>query len=242
MRTVGSHRKRRWVVVVLGAIVAVIGSAVTARATQSALQSSTTVCIKANGQLRVTTVENPVCVEPEAASEWTVNGVKEVILGTGLIGRNDGGIVQLEVDPGLIESASSGQIVAGFDDGPRDIPDELALVAQLPLQAGNYAIFAKLSLRNTSATALATVSCRLTAGGDFDEISTFLEHINSESAEGTIALSQSLEVVHRFDGPSRALLFCADSSFFFPDGEAVYENLKIIAIRGSSLSNTFIGD
>jgi hypothetical protein len=229
---------------VVAVIAAASGTAVSAFALGSESPATATVCIKPNGQLRVAAAANPICVEPEAAAEWTVNGLKEVTAGAGLIGRNSGGIVKLQVDPEL--NANSGKIVAGFDDGPRDVPDELALVAQLPLPAGNYAIFAKPRLRNPSETALATVRCRLTAGGDFDETYAVLERFDVESAleaEGTSALGQSMEVVHRFDGSSRALLFCTDAPLpFFPAGEAVYEGLKIIAIRGSSLSNTFIGE
>jgi hypothetical protein len=228
------------------AVIAVAcGSAVSAFALGSESPATATVCIKPNGQLRVATAANPVCVEPEAAAEWTVNGVKEVTAGAGLISRNNGGIAELQVDPGLIENANSGKIFAGFDDGPHDVPNELGLIGQLPLPAGNYAIFAKLSLRNPSETRLATVTCRLTAGGDFDETFVTLERFDVGSAvfdgQGTSALAQSLEVVHRFDEPSRALIFCADSSYFFPDGKVLYEDLKIIAIRGSRLSNTFIG-
>jgi hypothetical protein len=50
-----------------------------------------------------------------------------------------------------------------------------------------------------------------------------------------------LEVVHRFDSTSRAVLACSDSSVFYPGGGVDYVDLKLIAIRGSSLSNTFVG-
>ena len=243
MRTQTSPQRLR----LLGAVAVIavaLGSAVSAFAMGSESPATATVCIKPNGQLRVATTANPVCVEPEAAAEWTVNGVKSVTAGAGLTSRDNDGIVELQFDPGLIESANSSKILAGFDDGPRDVPDQLGLIGQLPVPAGNYAIFAKLSLRNPLETGLATVTCRLTAGGDVDETFVMLERYDVESAvfggEGASALAQSLEVVHRFNEPSRALIFCADSSPFFP-GKALYEDLKIIAIRASSLSNAFIG-
>ena len=58
--------------------------------------------------------------------------------------------------------------------------------------------------------------------------------------EATSALTQSLEVVHRFSAPGSVLLSCADFKAV-GDGEVLSEDLKLIAIRGSSLSNTFLG-
>jgi hypothetical protein len=238
---------RRRLLVVAAALTAAAGLAVNEFATGADVPATATVCIKPNGQLRAVTPENPACVAPEEASEWTVGGVKAITAGSGLVGRDNNGLVQLEVDPGLIENANSGKIFAGFEDGPRDVPDEFSLIAQLPLPAGNYAIFAKLAFRHSGEAAfnaVANVYCKLVAGADFDETRVVLEPFDAESAlsgEGTSAAGQSLEVVHGFDVPSRALLVCSDTSFLFPFGQVVYEDLKMIAIRGSSLSNTLLG-
>jgi hypothetical protein len=241
-----SSMRRRLVVMVVAATGVTVGTGVSAFAIGSESPATATVCIKPNGQLRVATAANPVCVEPEAAAEWTVNGVKEVTAGAGLISRNNGGIVELQVDPGLVANANSGKIVAGFDDGPRGVPDGLSSIAELPLPAGNYAIFAKLSLRNPFDSEKAPVRCRLEAGADFDQTLTLVEGDNFDSVhddEDSSALAQSLEVVHQFTEPGSAIVSCDDSLFYgVGPRDVLYEDLKIIAIRGSSLSNTFIGE
>jgi hypothetical protein len=208
--------------------------------------ATATVCIRPNGQIRAVTPANPVCVEPETPSAWTVHGVKAITTGAGLVGRDDGGLVQLQVDPELIENANSGRIVAGFDDGPHDVPDlEPSTIAELPLPAGSYAIFAKLQLVNTFLHGAASVRCRLDAGGDFDETDTDVEGFGIALEQSTSSLAQGLEVVHRFAAPGSAVLRCADSSVRIDGalvgGGVLYRDLKIVAIRGSSLSNTFLG-
>jgi hypothetical protein len=243
--------KARGRLLVTAAAVAVGLGSVAWAATGADLPATATVCIKPNGQLRALTAASPACVAPEEATEWTVHGVKAITAGAGLVGRDDGGLVQLQVDPGLVENANSGKIVAGFDDGPHEVPDELTPIAQLPLQPGNYAIFAKLvfsSPPGAGADTIADVTCKLFAGADVDQASVVLEPWDAEralSGEGTSVVGQTLEVVHRFDAPSRALLWCGDKTTFPPfgsvDGRVVYQHLKIVAIRGSSLSNTFVG-
>ena len=227
----------------LATVAIALAAAMYSTAASSNPAATVAVCIKPNGQLRVVTPTSP-CVEPERQDQWTVGGPSEVVAGAGLTGRSEGGIVTLDVEPGLIESANSGRIVAGFDDGPNEIPDrELARIAELPLPAGNYAIFAKFSLSNPFESGFTSVSCRLDAGGDFDRSSTVVEGLNIGEVlenEGTSALTQSLEVVHRFSAPGSVVLSCADFKAV-GDGEVLYEDLKLIAIRGSSLSNTFLG-
>jgi hypothetical protein len=229
------------------AVAVTIGVAVNAFAVGDSL-ATTTVCIKPNGQIRAVTPSNPGCVEPEAANEWTVNGVKEIAAGPGLVARDDGGFVHLQVDPGLLEAASAGQIFAGFDDGPRDLPNAFPppRIAALALPAGSYAIFVKVSFHNPFLSRTATVNCRLEAGGDFDELETVVERADEvdvpgiSDVEGTTDLTQSLAVVHRFDAPDSVVLRCGQRS---SAGTAVdYRDLKIIAIRGSSLSNVFLGE
>jgi hypothetical protein len=204
------------------AVAVTIGVAVNAFAVGDSL-ATTTVCIKPNGQIRAVTPSNPGCVEPEA-------------------------FVHLQVDPGLLEAASAGQIFAGFDDGPRDLPNAFPppRIAALALPAGSYAIFVKVSFHNPFLSRTATVNCRLEAGGDFDELETVVERADEvdvpgiSDVEGTTDLTQSLAVVHRFDAPDSVVLRCGQRS---SAGTAVdYRDLKIIAIRGSSLSNVFLGE
>jgi hypothetical protein len=240
------HLKRRWRVgAVLGIVVAALGTAVYAFAAASGPPATTVgVCIKPNGQLRVLTQDNPACVEPERAADWTVNGVKQIETGAGLIGRSSDGNVSLELDPGLIANANSGKIVAGFDDGPHSIPDGNAesrsVIAQLPVPAGAYAIMAKLNLIYFGGEEqFSPVTCRLQAGADFDDARVIDEGFHFEESgipEGTSDLTMSLEVVHRFEAPSRVFLSCADG---FPPvgGHVSYQDLKLIAIGGSSLTN-----
>jgi hypothetical protein len=221
---------KRLLPVSVSAIGAAVGTAVTAFATGAEPPATATVCIKPNGQIRAVTPESPACVEPEKATEWTVNGVKAITPGAGLVGREAGGIVSLGVDPDLIENANSGKIHAGFSDGPHSIPGTgggglLADIAQLALPAGAFAISAKLTVVQDD-DFRTWIRCRLEAGADFDESRVDVE------ANGSAAMA--LAVVHRFSEPGLVEVRCGTAE------TGGYENLKVIAVEGSSLSNTDI--
>ena len=98
------------------------------------------VCVKDNGQLRIVTGNNTACDPSEQPMDWVVGGqVTEIRAGQGLVGTQDDGIVNLALDPSILQScAGCGRIIAGFDDGPRDIPpfifgEELPQIAKLNL-------------------------------------------------------------------------------------------------------------
>jgi hypothetical protein len=169
------------------------------------------VCIKPNGQLRVVTPNHP-CRSPETAEQWTVGGVKELRAGEGLVARNDAGVVALNVDPGLIESATAAKIFAGFDD-EGDIPGApgapLVEIGTLDLPTGAFAVWAKLTV-TTDEEASWSVRCRLEAGADFDESRVELS-VDSSLFRGR-AIPMALEVVHRFTEPGERWCAAAPSS------------------------------
>ena len=134
------------------------------------------ICVKDNGQLRMVTGNNTACGPSERLMEWVVGGqVTEIRPGQGLVGNRDDGIVNLALDPSILQNcAGCGRIFAGFNDGPRDLPDfifgeELPQIAKLDLPAGNYAIFAKLvvtakEFEDSSVTRQELAFCQLSAG------------------------------------------------------------------------------
>jgi hypothetical protein len=216
----------------------VLASGVYAVTRDASSGATVDVCIKPNGQLRVVTPSSP-CAEPEQLDQWTVNGTKDVQTGAGLLGRSNGGIVSLQVDPDLIAKASAGGIVAGFDDGPGFVR---GITRTLTLPAGAYAIFAKLTLTSGPAGAAgsATVLCRLQAGADFDESRASVP--GQSTPDETKTLGMALEVAHRFTEQGAAVLSCESPvppgcpELCFDFGH-MFEDLKIVAVRASSLSN-----
>jgi hypothetical protein len=160
----------------------------------------------------------------------------------GLNGSSDGGIISLQVEPGLIESANSARIFAGFDDGPSFVN---GINKSLTLPAGAYAIVAKLTLTSgpEDLSGSATLLCRLEAGADFDESRAFVPVQASD--DETKLLGMPLEVVHRFATPGSPVFSCEASHPGCPelcfDFGPEFENLRIIAIRTSSVSNVFLG-
>jgi hypothetical protein len=172
--------------------------------------------------------------------------------------------VNLAVDPNIFQNcAGCGRIFAGFNDGPGDVFGAFGdqIVAQsalggLSLPAGNFAIFAKLTLRNLDSIDEWShpVRCMLKAGADFDEGRTVVEDEQDRNdngvpdRDGASSLVMNLLVVHHFDEPGGATLFCVDGTPPNPgegipghDGDVKYEDLKIVAIEASSISNVFLG-
>lgn len=221
-----------------------------------------TVCVKDNGQLRVLT--GAACDSSEQQMELVVGGeVTDIRLGAGLVGSREDGIVNLALDPSFIETCGScrgGRIFAGFDDGPGDIfgafGDQIvpaSAIAGLSLPAGKFAVFAKLTLRNVDSIDERShpVQCMLKAGADFDEARVVVEDEQDRNdngvpdRDGATSLVMSLMVVHQFDEPGGATLFCVDGTTdpgsAAGDGDVKYEDLKIIALEASSISNVFLG-
>lgn len=212
------------------------------------------VCVKDNGQLRMVTSNNTACDPSEQLMEWMVGGeVTDIQIGQGLVGRREDGVVNLALDPSILQTcAGCGRIFAGFDDGPRELPsfvigEELPQIAKLDIPAGNYAIFAKLvvtakEVEDLSLTRKEFGLCQLVAANDVDSSSALLE---VQDERPILAFTNdevvlTLEVVHHFAEPGEAVLRCARGPFA---GDALmeYKNLKIIAIESSDISNVFLG-
>jgi hypothetical protein len=191
--------------------------------------------------------DQTTCTPSEQQMDWVVGGeVTDITLGRGLVGSREDGEVLLELDPDIIQGCGScvgGRIVAGFDDGPGTIPADgfnpPTQIAALDLPAGNYAIFAKMTLvqpTDDAADVAGNVSCRLTAEADFDDAQLSLEDLGSFL--GNIQ-GLTLQVVHHFAAPGEVALACKDTTNV--EDKVHYQDLKIIAIEAASLSNVFLG-
>jgi hypothetical protein len=237
---------------VIALAVLVLATTITAL-TQSTSISGTLVrlCVKDNGQLRMTTGTS--CDSSERLTEWVVGGqVTEIQFGQGLVGSRENGTVSLALDPSIFQSCiGCGKIIAGFNDGPVqllpfNVNGEIPQIAKLELPAGSYAISAKLVVEAKQGEEFPTprkefAVCRLLAGNDFDESSVLLEVEDDRpiivSTNDQVVLS--LQVVHRFAEAGQAVLRCSKGAFA-GDPPMEISNIKVVAIEGSSVSNTFL--
>jgi hypothetical protein len=193
---------------------------------------SVPICVKGNGQLRMLTAAGATCDSSEQRTDWVVGGeLTDITLGQGLTGTRQGGAFQLAVDPVVVEK---GRIFAGFNDGPGQVPDDLAPIARLDLPAGSYAISAKLMLANEFGSV--RIGCRLSAGSDFDDAGVVVEESLLPFFPYLDTLN--LSVVHHFTEPGTVTLACES---LVGNQSTHYRNLKIIAVQGSSISNVFLG-
>jgi hypothetical protein len=179
------------------------------------------ICVKENGQLRMLTGNNIMCEASERLVQWVVGGeVTDIQPGPGLVGTRNDGLVQLAVDPSIIADCASRKVFAGFNDGPGQLSYALTpdfpTIAELSLPAGDYAIFAKLTVEAeplfSEFSFQRPVFCKLTAGADFDDGTVVLEKIHNESSgesDGSYRLGVNLQVVHSFNTPGRAVLSAA---------------------------------
>lgn len=150
----------------------------------------------------------------------------------------------LELDPDIIQDCGScrgGKVFAGFNDGPGTIPADFSLtqIAALDLPAGNYAIFAKMTLVQPSddmREVAGTISCRLTAETDFDDAELTLEDLGAFLGN---VKGLTLQVVHHFAAPGNVTLACRDGTN--NTDQVSYKDLKLIAIEAASLSSVFLG-
>jgi hypothetical protein len=214
------------------------------------------ICVKDNGQLRMLIGNNTSCDSSERPMDWMVGGeVTDIQPGPGLVGSREGGTVQLAVDPSIIEGCAGwqvGKVFAGFNDGPGQIPftltADLLPIAELNLPAGDYVIFAKLTVEAEplfdESSFQRSVSCRLTAGTDFDKAGVVLEKIHSESsgeADGSYRMGMTLQVAHSFTAPGRVVLSAGHGGALTIAPQVQFRDLKIIAIEASHISNEFLG-
>ena len=129
------------------------------------------------------------------------------------------------------DNASAEGIFASFLDGPVDIPTALTTIGSLSVPAGKYAVFAKVTVEDIDPGFDTTSECQLDAGGTVDNGEAYAETPTGASTESGIVIA--LEVVHEFTGSGGTInLLCADN-----DTVDQAKDIKIIAIRGPSLSN-----
>jgi hypothetical protein len=211
------------------------------------------ICVKDNGQLRMLVGNNSACDPSERRMEWVVGGeVTDIQLGQGLVGSREDGIMQLAVDPSIIAGCTGcrgGKVFAGFNDGPGEISSNQFSdneIAELNLPAGDYAIFAKLTLETLPGDFgyQQQVTCRLTAGADFDKGEVIMEKDHIERPgfdDGSNVMGLTLQVVHRFSAPGSVVLSGFHGPPFGDPPQVLFRNLKIIAIEVSDISNVFLG-
>lgn len=129
--------------------------------------------------------------------------------------------------------------LAGFKNGPGDVPsvpsvtDAAATIGTLSVPAGNYAIFAKLDVEDTTTSTppQVEVTCRLEAGSDFDESSLLL--LPGGLRDRAVI---SLQFVHVFPAAGSVLVKCRDD-LSAGDSNTKFHFLKITAIEQGSISN-----
>jgi hypothetical protein len=209
---------------------------------QGASTLSVPVCVKTNGQVRVLTGANAMCDSSEQRTDWVIGGeVTNITLGQGLIGDRQGGTVQLAVDPALLQR---GRIFSGFNDGPVALPAGLpnTEIARLELPAGDFAVFAKLTVTNTFDNvdgADDRVLCRLAAGADFDDAElVLLEDVHALIEHPyNAAAGLNLQLVHHFSAPGAVMLTCFEQD---AASDLSFRDLKITALEAAGISNVFI--
>lgn len=116
--------------------------------------------------------------------------------------------------------------------GPVDIRGGATpgVVARLPLGAGNWTVFAKGVVRNTTPDAAAhRVLCRLTLGGSSDRV--HASPVRRSRADSR----QSFLLTHaaHFDAASRATLACVAPGS--STGDVVVEDIRMVAFRTAGL-------
>lgn len=217
----------------LGATVVLVAQRVSPSVT------SVPVCIKGNGQVRVLIGAGATCATSEQRTDWVVGGaVTDITLGRGLIGRREGSTFQLAVNPALLER---GRIFSGFNDGPVPMPVGFPTeIARLDLPAGSFAVSSKLTVTNTFDERFDDrVLCSLRAEADFDQAELVLpENVNTVIQHPyNAAAGLTMQLVHQFNTPGSVTLSCYEQD---SDPDLSFQDLKITAIEGSSLSNVFL--
>ena len=228
------------------AATALVGAAIAVVA-QTASTASVPICIKNNGQVRVLIGAGATCDSSEVTANWVIGGeITKITLGQGLVGTRDGGTVQLAVDPSLLQACTDGcaggRIFSGFNDGPVALPTGFPQeVARLELPVGTFTIFAKMTVTNTLDEGFDDrVLCTLRAEADFDQaelvlpedVRTVIQHPYNAAAGLT------MQVAHHFGAPGVVTLSCYEQD---AQPDLSYQDLKITAVEGSSLSNVFLG-
>jgi len=220
-----------------------------------------TVCVGSNGLMRMSPSGANGCRPTEQPVRWVVDGeVTDVHVGEGLVASREGGLVNLSLDPAILEceKCNDGKAFAGFNDGPEQIPRgdppayEPEPIAKLEVPEGSYAVFAKMQLFNNDMGLDTFVRCKLTAGVDSDEAQVVLENTRIEQFPVLGEASRDvlkLQLVHRFDTAGTVVLSCTDGFSISEevggvpvDGPAQFQHLKIIALKVPTISNVVLGN
>jgi hypothetical protein len=137
------------------------------------------------------------------------------------------------------DAGDGAKVIAGYADGPGDIPTGAPLtpIRELALPKGKYAISATLDISAGFDYGHADVECHLVAGADFDRAHIDLQGVLGVLADDTTPYEErvALTVAHEFTDPGAAVLRCKDDGS--GPGPARWNFLKITAIRVATLTN-----
>lgn len=118
---------------------------------------------------------------------------------------------------------------SGHHDAPISLPSSLGTIESMRIPAGNYVIFAKLTVWNGQ-NIDDTLTCELAAGADLDRSDTVL---TGNSVPYADLAAMSLNIVHHFSRPGTVRLSCTSYGV-----TATASWIKITAIRVGNLTST----
>ncbi len=179
--------------------------------------------------LAILGVVTAALVTSPVGAATSVTKKKAKSIATNKVNQLAPGIAQTAIST---DNASTEGIFASFKDGPGAITGTtFSTIASLPVPAGNYAFFAKVGVFHSAAGSTISSECRLEAGTDFDVGAAEVQESDFTTfAQATIAL----ETVHAFAAAGVVELKCRELVVASNDE---YEFVKIIGIRGPSLTN-----
>ena len=186
-------------------------------------------CYKANGQLRLIDASTSSCDPSETALSWNQAGPQGPTGPQGPAGPQGPPGPQAEL------TAFGGSLDLGDNEGVANDPNsDPGTVGRLPLPAGKYAIFAKITIKFDELDSdLEQASCSLLAGNDFDTGS------RSSQSGGNTRGVISLMTLHEFAADGYAEVACWD--FGHDDladmADASWSNLRITAIKLGSFQD-----
>jgi hypothetical protein len=129
-------------------------------------------------------------------------------------------------------ATTANRAFSGFHDGGIAMPSSLGNLVTLKIPAaGSYVINAKLVALNNSTIASVNDRCRLTAGGNFDEVRFDLAGNDNDDTDAV-----ALQVVHSFSAPGSVTLSCTDLG----KGDVIAQLTKITAVEVGELSDVQI--
>lgn len=138
-------------------------------------------------------------------------------------------VVALLPQPLVAAPAKEPTVIAGFEEGPIDVPggEVPAAIASMELARGRWILYAKAYLVNTSDQVL-TTKCRLTAGDDFDEtaVSTDGDPAPHDAPESAAIAAQLIHSFTALEG-GEVSLHCASDGL---DGQVEASYVRITAV------------